>query len=46
MLKVALLGNAASIIGLADIPAFKAIRTLRALRPLRALSRFEGIRVN
>ncbi|CAF4015306.1 unnamed protein product [Rotaria sordida] len=29
----------------ADIPAFKSMRTLRALRPLKALSRFEGIRV-
>lgn len=38
-------GLTASLIGVADIPAFKAMRTLRALRPLRALSRFEGIRV-
>lgn len=40
------MGIFASLIGVADIPAFKAMRTLRALRPLRALSRFDGIRVN
>jgi hypothetical protein len=39
------MGIVASFVGLADIPAFKAIRTLRALRPLRAMSRFDGIRV-
>lgn len=43
--KVSLIGLVSSLIGVADIPAFKVMRTLRALRPLRALSRFEGIRV-
>ncbi|CAF0790592.1 unnamed protein product [Brachionus calyciflorus] len=45
IVSVSLTGLTASILGVADIPAFKAMRTLRALRPLRALSRFEGIRV-
>ncbi|CAF3513815.1 unnamed protein product [Rotaria sp. Silwood1] len=42
---VSVLGTALDIFGVADIPAFKSMRTLRALRPLKALSRFEGIRV-
>ncbi|RMZ93884.1 sodium channel para isoform X6 [Brachionus plicatilis] len=42
---VSLGGLTSSLLGVADIPAFKTMRTLRALRPLRALSRFEGIRV-
>lgn len=43
---VSLLGTILDIFGVADIPAFKSMRTLRALRPLKALSRFEGIRVS
>ncbi|CAF3628000.1 unnamed protein product [Rotaria socialis] len=42
---VSVLGAALDLFGVADIPAFKSMRTLRALRPLKALSRFEGIRV-
>jgi hypothetical protein len=42
---VGILDNALDWLGVADIPAFKSMRTLRALRPLKALSRFEGIRV-
>ena len=42
---VSVLGNILDWLGVADIPAFKSMRTLRALRPLKALSRFEGIRV-
>ncbi|CAF4138409.1 unnamed protein product [Rotaria sp. Silwood2] len=42
---VSVLGTALDVFGVADIPAFKSMRTLRALRPLKALSRFEGIRV-
>lgn len=42
---VSVLGTALDTLGVADIPAFKSMRTLRALRPLKALSRFEGIRV-
>ncbi|CAF3828874.1 unnamed protein product [Rotaria sordida] len=42
---VSILGVSLDIFGIADIPAFKSMRTLRALRPLKALSRFEGIRV-
>ncbi len=42
---VSILGTVLDLFGVADIPAFKSMRTLRALRPLRALSRFEGIRV-
>ncbi|CAF5129253.1 unnamed protein product, partial [Rotaria socialis] len=41
---VSVLGAALDLFGVADIPAFKSMRTLRALRPLKALSRFEGIR--
>lgn len=32
--------------GMADIPAFRSMRTLRALRPLRAVSRWEGMKVS
>ena len=42
---VSVLGTILDLLGVADIPVFKSMRTLRALRPLRALSRFEGIRV-
>ena len=42
---VSVLGNILDWLGVADIPAFKSMRTLRALRPLKALSRFEGMRV-
>jgi len=42
---VSVLGSFLDWLGVADIPAFKSMRTLRALRPLKALSRFEGIRV-
>ncbi len=42
---VSVLGTILDLLGVADIPAFKSMRTLRALRPLKALSRFEGIRV-
>ena len=42
---VSVLGSLLDGLGVADIPAFKSMRTLRALRPLKALSRFEGIRV-
>lgn len=42
---VSVLGSILDWLGVADIPAFKSMRTLRALRPLKALSRFEGIRV-
>ncbi|CAF1006440.1 unnamed protein product [Rotaria sordida] len=42
---VSVLGVFLDWFGVADIPAFKSMRTLRALRPLKALSRFEGIRV-
>ncbi|CAF1639120.1 unnamed protein product [Rotaria magnacalcarata] len=42
---VSILGTGLDTLGVADIPAFKSMRTLRALRPLKALSRFEGIRV-
>ncbi len=42
---VSILGSLLDWLGVADIPAFKSMRTLRALRPLKALSRFEGIRV-
>ncbi|CAF2980682.1 unnamed protein product [Rotaria sp. Silwood2] len=42
---VSVLGVILDWLGVADIPAFKSMRTLRALRPLKALSRFEGIRV-
>ncbi len=42
---VSVLGSLLDWLGVADIPAFKSMRTLRALRPLKALSRFEGIRV-
>ncbi|CAF4713197.1 unnamed protein product [Rotaria sp. Silwood1] len=42
---VSVLGTILDSFGVADIPAFKSIRTLRALRPLKALSKFEGIRV-
>ncbi len=42
---VSVLGSTLDWFGVADIPAFKSMRTLRALRPLKALSRFEGIRV-
>ncbi|CAF4109785.1 unnamed protein product, partial [Rotaria magnacalcarata] len=42
---VSVLGSLLDSLGVADIPAFKSMRTLRALRPLKALSRFEGIRV-
>lgn len=34
------------MVGAADIPAFRSMRTLRALRPLRAVSRWEGMRVS
>ena len=43
---VSVLGSVLDWLGVADIPAFKSMRTLRALRPLKALSRFEGIRVS
>ena len=43
---VSVLGSLLDAFGVADIPAFKSMRTLRALRPLKALSRFEGIRVS
>ena len=43
---VSVLGSLLDWLGVADIPAFKSMRTLRALRPLKALSRFEGIRVS
>jgi len=42
---VSVLGSLLDWLGVADIPAFKSMRTLRALRPLKALSRFEGMRV-
>ncbi|CAF3279088.1 unnamed protein product [Rotaria socialis] len=42
---VSVLGTLLDWLGVADVPAFKSMRTLRALRPLKALSRFEGIRV-
>jgi len=42
---VSVLGTVLDLLGVADIPVFKLMRTLRALRPLKALSRFEGIRV-
>ncbi len=42
---VSVLGSILDWLGVADIPAFKSMRTLRALRPLKALSRFEGMRV-
>jgi hypothetical protein len=42
---VSVLGSLLDSLGVAEIPAFKSMRTLRALRPLKALSRFEGIRV-
>ena len=42
---VSVLGTTLDLLGVADILAFKLMRTLRALRPLKALSRFEGIRV-
>ena len=42
---VSMLGTVLDLLGVADIPVFKSMRTLRALRPLKALSRFEGIRV-
>jgi voltage-gated sodium channel type II alpha len=42
---VSVLGTGLDLFHIADIPAFKSMRTLRALRPLRALSRFEAIRV-
>ena len=42
---VSVLGMVLDLLGVADIPVFKSMRTLRALRPLKALSRFEGIRV-
>ena len=42
---VSVLGTSLDLLGVADIPVFKSMRTLRALRPLKALSRFEGIRV-
>lgn len=42
---VSVLGSVLDWMGVADIPAFKSMRTLRALRPLKALSRFEGMRV-
>ena len=44
-LQVSLISLAADSIGLAEIGAFKALRTLRALRPLRAVSRWEGMKV-
>ncbi len=42
---VSVVGTTLDLLGVADIPVFKSMRTLRALRPLKALSRFEGIRV-
>jgi len=42
---VSVIGSLLDGLGVADIPAFKSMRTLRALRPLKALSRFDGIRV-
>ena len=42
---VSVLGTTLDLLGVAEIPVFKSMRTLRALRPLKALSRFEGIRV-
>ncbi|CAF3995487.1 unnamed protein product [Rotaria sordida] len=42
---VSILGTILDLLGIADIPIFKSMRTLRALRPLKALSRFEGIRI-
>jgi len=42
---VSILGTLLVLFGVADIPAFKSMRTLRALRPLRVLSRFEETRV-
>ncbi len=42
---VSVLGTRLVLFGVADIPAFKSMRTLRALRPLRVLSRFEETRV-
>jgi voltage-gated sodium channel type II alpha len=42
---VSVLGTLLVLFGVADIPAFKSMRTLRALRPLRVLSRFEETRV-
>lgn len=46
IVMVSVLGTLLDTLGVADIPAFKSMRTLRALRPLKALSRFEGIRVS
>ena len=46
IVMVSVLGTLLDALGVADIPAFKSMRTLRALRPLKALSRFEGIRVS
>ncbi|CAF1923068.1 unnamed protein product [Rotaria magnacalcarata] len=45
IVTVSVLGTILDLFGIADIPAFKSMRTLRALRPLKALSRFEGIRI-
>ncbi|CAF1333264.1 unnamed protein product [Rotaria magnacalcarata] len=42
---VSVLGTGLHLFGVADIPAFKSMRTLRALRPLKALSKFAGIRI-
>ncbi|XP_044010866.1 sodium channel protein para isoform X12 [Aphidius gifuensis] len=45
IVMLSLINMGAIWIGLADIPAFRSMRTLRALRPLRAVSRWEGMRV-
>lgn len=44
--QLSLINLAAIMVGAADIPAFRSMRTLRALRPLRAVSRWEGMRVS
>ncbi|XP_058055250.1 sodium channel protein para isoform X9 [Anopheles bellator] len=45
IVMLSLINLAAIMVGAADIPAFRSMRTLRALRPLRAVSRWEGMRV-
>ncbi|CAF1300247.1 unnamed protein product, partial [Adineta steineri] len=42
---ISIFGNLLDWFDIANIPAFKSMRTLRALRPLRILSRFEAIKI-
>lgn len=45
IVAVSLLNFGVSLLGAANIPIFKTMRTLRALRPLRAMAKLEGMKV-